>query len=329
MVAQHKLLVVIDPTTDDQPALQKASEFAEALDADLAIFCCIFNSDFAHAEWVTGDKLDHLRQKAIDEQFAVLEKMTEPLRDKGLRVTQKVAWDRPLNEAIVREAIEIEPDFVFKDTHHHSALSRTLLTNTDWHLIRECPFPLWLVKPDGERKTASVMAAVDPTDEHGQTTLLDQQILGSAQFIADHLHKPLQLVHVFEPPPMLLAGTLPGSAPSAGVDMGTISEQAHQAHADALDRFAREAGITPANVHMKEGDQVELLPEAATELNAEVVVMGAVARSALQRAIIGHTAEKTLETFACDVVIVKSPEFESPVAALPPIYGYSEKSSAN
>ena len=53
--------------------------------------------------------------------------------------------------------------------------------------------------------------------------------------------------------------------------------------------------------------------------------MGAIARSVFERAIVGHTAEKTLEHVPCDVVIVKPDGFESPIAAIPPIYGHTEK----
>jgi universal stress protein E len=56
-----------------------------------------------------------------------------------------------------------------------------------------------------------------------------------------------------------------------------------------------------------------MLPALAEELNAGVVIMGAVARSRLARAIIGSTAERTLDRFSCDIVIVKPDEFVSPV----------------
>lgn len=325
MSKRKKILVVIDPTTDAQPALSRAAEFARHIDAKLALFCCIFNADFAHAEWVTGDKLDNLRAEALEEQFGKMDTLAAPLRESGLRVSLKVAWDKPLHEAIVREAMATAADFVFKDTHHHSALSRAFLTNTDWHLIRECPVPLWLVKPEAPSSGAPVMAAVDPTNEHDQTAELDQRIIDTAALIADKSATPLHLLHVFEPPPPLISGTFPVAVPTAGGSAEELVATAKQAHADALASLATASGILEDHVHMHEGDQVELLPAVAGELKAGVVVMGAVARSALQRAIVGHTAELTLEAFDCDVVIVKSAGFESPVAALPPIYGYSVK----
>lgn len=41
--------------------------------------------------------------------------------------------------------------------------------------------------------------------------------------------------------------------------------------------------------------------------------MGAVSRSALTRLFIGHTAERVIDTLACDVLIVKPAGFKSRV----------------
>jgi universal stress protein E len=323
MAKRHCILVVIDPTSEDQPALSKAARFAKHIGADLALFTCIFNPDIAHVEWVTGDSLSHLRAAAIDEQFQVLERLAEPLRSAGRTVSIKVAWDKPLHEAIVREALRITPDFVVKDTHHHAAIARALFTNTDWHLIRECPAPLWLVKPGPVPDQATVMAAVDPTHEHDQTAALDHRIIQTAELFAVMCEEPLQLVHVFEPPPLPVIGDFP-TASSAESIQGLLG-QAREVHESALATLAADGGFPAEQVHLFEGSQVKLLPEAASELHTSIVVMGAIARSRLERAIIGHTAERTLEHFPCDVVIVKPDDFSSPVEAMPPIYGHAEK----
>lgn len=184
MAKRHSILVVIDPASGDQPALAKAARFAEHIDADLALLACIYDIDLAHVQWVTGQGLEHLRDAAIDAQFEVLADLAKPLRSAGRSVSIKVVWDNPLHEAIVREVLESSPDFVVKDTHHHSALSRALFTNTDWHLIRECPAPLWLVKPQPLPEHATIMAAIDPTHEHDQTAALDHRIIETAQLFS-------------------------------------------------------------------------------------------------------------------------------------------------
>jgi len=323
MVERHSILVVIDPTSEVQPAFAKAAGFAKLIDADLALFSCIFNPDYAHVEWMIGNNLKHLRDAEIDRQYQALEQLAEPLRSAGRSVSIKVAWDKPLHEAIVREALEISPDFVVKDADHHSAISRILFTNTDWHLIRECPFPLWIVKSAAAPNHAAVMAAVDPTHEHDQTAALDSRIIRTAELLSVMFESQLHLVHIFEPPPLAVIGDVPTATAAAPIQ--DLLEQAREVHVNALQTLAADGGFPAEQVHLREGDQVRLLPETASELNAGIVVMGAITRSPLQRVIIGHTAEKTLDRFQCDVVIVKPDDFKSPVAAIPPIYGYIEK----
>jgi universal stress protein E len=325
MTDKQTILVVIDPTTENQPALLKAAEFAKHTGADLALLVSLFNPDIAHVQWVTGSDLEHLRVAAIDAAFSALEQFAEPMRGEGRAVSCKVVWDNPLHEAIVREALRVDADFVVKDTHHHSVISRALFTNTDWHLIRECPCPLWLVKSMPAPNHPTVMAAVDPTHEHDQTTVLDHRIIQTAQLFSVMFEERLQLVHVFEPPPPVITG--PFIAPAGALSSldPSLVEQAREAHVKAMQTLAADIGFPAEQVHVRDGDQVEVLPEMAGELNANIVVMGAIARSRLQRAIVGHTAEKTLELFPCDVVVVKPDDFKSPVEDIPPVYGYSEK----
>ena len=325
MAKRHSILVVIDPTTKEQPALERAAEFAKHIDADLALLVCLFDPDIAHVQWVTGSDLEHLRSAAIEEQFHVLEQLADSLRSEGRSVACKVVWDNPLHEAIVREALRLEADFVVKDTHHYSAISRALFTNTDWHLIRECPCPLWLVKPVPVPNHPSVMAAIDPTHEHDQTTVLDHRIIQTAQLFSVMFEERMHLAHVFEPPPPYIIGPSASSAVAAAALDPALLQQAREAHASALQKMAADVGLPEAQVHLREGDQVALLPEMASELSANVVVMGAIARSPIDRIIVGHTAEKTLDRFSCDVVIVKPDDFKSPIESIPPTYGYIEK----
>jgi universal stress protein E len=323
---KQTILVVIDPTTEDQPALLKAAEFAKHIGADLALLVCFFDPDIAHVQWVTGSDLEHLRVAAIDAAFSALEQFTEQMRGEGRAVSYKVVWDNPLHEAIVREALRVDADFVVKDTHHHSVISRALFTNTDWHLIRECPCPLWLVKSISAPNHPAVVAAIDPTHEHDQTTALDHRIIQTAQLLSVMFEERVQLVHVFEPPSPPLTG--PFIAPAAALSSldPSLVEQARNAHVKAVQTLAADIGFPAEQVHIRDGDQVEVLPEIAGELNANIVVMGAIARSRMQRAIVGHTAEKALELFPCDVVVVKPEDFKSPVEEIPPIYGFAEKS---
>jgi universal stress protein E len=135
----------------------------------------------------------------------------------------------------------------------------------------------------------------------------------------------VQLVHVFEPKPAMITGGFPATAPATPGIGPDLIERARETHVNALNTLAADGGFPPEQVHFREGHLIRMLPEAASELHADIVVMGAIARSRLQQAIVGNAAEYTLDRFPCDVLIVKPEDFKSPVEAIPPIYGHEEK----
>ena len=137
-----RILAVIDPTTDAQPALARAAMLARRCGATLELFICDFDPSLSGQPFFDTDKLRQLRDEFIAERLEYLEETADELRAGGLAVETHVHWDNPLYRGVVRRVAESAPDLVIKDTHYHTALRRTLFTNTDWNLIRTCPAPI-------------------------------------------------------------------------------------------------------------------------------------------------------------------------------------------
>jgi universal stress protein E len=326
MVQDRCLLVVIDPTTEAQPALEKAAKFAAKTSHELILLGCVYDPYIAGDRFFDGPDLERLRSGRLDERLDSLDTLAGPLRERGLVVRCKAVWDYPLHEAIVRETFDIQPDFVLKDAHHHSALSRALFTNTDWHLIRECPAPLWLVKQLPVPGSATVVAAVEPTHAHDEPAALDRKIIEQAEQLSVICENGLHLVHTYNVPAesaVSAYSALP--APAAASEYERKVKRARQIHADAVADLAKDFDFPADRIHIWQGNAAEMLPKLAKDLNAGIVVMGAVARSRLARAIIGSTAEKTLDRFSCDIVIAKPDGFVSPVDVHSDAKGFIEK----
>ena len=71
-------------------------------------------------------------------------------------------------------------------------------------------------------------------------------------------------------------------------------------------------GLDDDHAHLVAGMTHEELPDLAKQLDAAVVVMGAVARNHWKRLFIGATAERTVERLPCDLLIVKPDWFQIP-----------------
>ncbi len=157
-----RIMCVIDPLSTEQPAMHRAAWLAKNVGAELELFVSYYNQYLSGDRFFASRSLKKARREVIAGHRKDLEMLAEPLRSSGLIVRTVATWDHPLYEGIVRHAVAVGADIVFKDTHHHSALARTLFTNTDWNLLRTCPVPLWLVKPHDIADKPLFMAAIDP-----------------------------------------------------------------------------------------------------------------------------------------------------------------------
>jgi universal stress protein E len=310
----ERILVVVDPAAAAQPAVDRAAAIASRLNWEVELFVCCHEPTLPGGRLFAPTDREALRQKLLAHQLGYLRDLA--LRLRGLKVQTRAVWDAPLHEGIIRAALRGEPRLVMKDTHFQSTVSRALFTNTDWHLIRDCPTPLWLVRggvfPDRPR----ILACLDPVHEHDKPASLDHRILEEARYLADGLGGDLHAIHCYDTTPVIAAA---GAFATTGSPLA-VEELAAEIQRDHAARFSEVAtahGIAPANTHLQAGSAVEQLPAAARQLRADLVVMGAVARSRLQHAIVGSTAERTLDRLACDVLVMKPARFESPVTYRP------------
>ena len=270
-------------------------------------------------EYLSGDRLfdspslEKARDEVIENHEKHLEALAEPLRADGIVVKTSAVWDHPLYEGIVRHAIDCDADIVVKDTHHHSAVTRALLTNTDWNLIRTCPVPLWLVKPTDVGDTPVFVAAIDPMHQHDKPAALDDEILHVSKDIAEKVDGEVHAFHAYDPRIAVATATANAYIP-VSLPFDEIEQQMHEDHEKRFVEITEFHKVPADNAHLVAGLTHEELPLIAEKLKADVVVMGAVARNRWKRLFIGATAERTLEDLPCDLLIIKPDWFQTPVA---------------
>jgi universal stress protein E len=228
-----------------------------------------------------------------------LETYAAPLRERGVDVVTNVAWDYPLDAAVIKRAAAIRPWIVAKDTHDHNLLQRTLLSNVDWHLIRECPVPLLLVKDRALAAKPIVLAAVDPVHEHDKPARLDDAIYQFGLRLCEDIGGTLHVVHAVSTP---MGVELPPNV------RGLVAAE----HQRAMTAFLASHPVPSDRVHVHEGLPHECLLHAARAQNADFVVMGAIKRQGIERMLIGSTAARALDRLPCDLVVIKPPELFVP-----------------
>jgi universal stress protein E len=314
MASFSRVLCVIDPTEKEQPALARAAWLAKRTGAALDLLICYYN-EYLGGEWFSDStSLQKARADVLEGLRERLEILANPLRADGLVVATTAVWYHPLYQGIARQALALKSDVVFKDTHHHSALSRSFFTNSDWNLIRACPVPLWLVKPGEFSDEPQLIAAVDPLNEHDKPAALDDEILILSKSLATDVNGDVHAFHSYDPRIALSTATASAYAP-VSFPLPEIEEELCKQHQRKFTEVVDFHQIPEDHTHLVSGLVHEELPELANNLDAAVVVMGAVSRNTMKRVFIGATAERTLEHLPCDLIVVKPSWLHSAIEA--------------
>ena len=244
-----------------------------------------------------------------------------PLR--GLTVQCTAAWDFPAHEAIIRRALATRADLVIATVPQRGHGTRWLLAHTDWELIRHCPVPLLLVKSRRTYRRPVLLAGVDPFHAHAKPSNLDARLLQFGGEMSRRLRGSLHVFHAYMP----LIALVPIAGPGGPVmALPPEAEEEHRIQiTHAVERLAQRAAVPRRRCHVEMGLVASELQSVVARTRADIVVMGAVSRSAVKRIIVGNTAERVLDGLRCDVLIVKPRGFHSGVLRLRPKVVSSER----
>ncbi|MEO8467840.1 MAG: universal stress protein [Gammaproteobacteria bacterium] len=312
MERKSKILIVVDPTTKAQPALERVAHLPQPLNAEVMLLICDYGPSLTTGRELAPASVAGATEALLLRHRKRLEDLAQPLRAQGLDVVTDVRWDYPLHEAIIRGAVEWHADLVVKDTHYHPILRRSIFSNTDWNLIRYCPIELLLVKPRALGHVPCIVAAVDPLHPRDQSASLDDRILTSAKNLAGLMAGQTHVLHAFDVTPMILASTGAMMTPIA-LPINDITADMESTHTQAVRARAEAHQIPVDRVTVLQGEPRDVLVTFTDRLRADVVVMGSVSRSALERLFVGSTAEAVLDKLSCDVLIVRPADFKNSI----------------
>jgi len=314
MGSSERVLIVVDPTREDEQAcLKRGVWLAKHQDLGVDLLICDYEPQLSSDLVLGSPELASFLKTSMKKNFDVLEKMAEHLRQAGLDVAVNSLWDNPLDEGIIRHVMKTKPAFVVKETHYHHKFGRALFSNTDWNLVRQCPAPLWLAKQHPWPDNATIVASIDPTNHGDKHADLDKQILKTASTLAQQTGCDLHAFHSY---------ISPASNPAIAVAVAAIYDESIEknteiTHRKSVNELLENYPISQENVHIELGYADRLLPELVINIDAGLVVMGSVARNALQRVFLGSTVEKVLDKLSCDLLVVKPAWFETEVLKNP------------
>jgi universal stress protein E len=209
---------------------------------------------------------------------------------------------------LVRQALRDRHDLMLIGTRDRKGLDWMLFGSTAIKVVRRCPCPVWVVKPDGEPSVLKILVAsgLDAVSEEG---------LRLAAELARVTPAEIHLLHAVDFPLDRHWSTgLPDAKEEAY--RRRVREHALKELDGQIDRAGARALSPPVRVHLI--DELGILPDEAIlrfikEYAIDLLIMGTVARSGIAGVMIGNTAERLLPELKCSLLAVNPKDFVSPV----------------
>ncbi len=170
-------------------------------------------------------------------------------------------------------------------------------------LMRKCPCPLWVVKPDGRTEPRVLVAATDLTPVGNSAVEL-------AATLAGLFDASLDVVHAWPLPlgvPVLPELDVPAQS---RMDVEQHERAARARFEQALAALALRVEVRP---HLLCGAPSIAIQEVAERRDADLLVMGSVSRGGIAGLLLGNTAERLLDRVQCSILTIKPHDFVSPI----------------
>ncbi len=288
----------------EQPAVKRGQHLALRFKAKLYLFAGVYNEYLAGNRFSIAGNLEQERAEHISSVHETLKSTAQELQKIGLDVNYNAVWSHPYFESLMTYAEAVDADLIIKNSPYHKHMNRAYLSTYDWRLIKDCPLPLLLTRTAVWPEKQPIIAAVDPTHAHDKPFALDRKIMDMAQDFASSTSSELHVFHNY----LTITSTLgPVSSIYYLPDYKPLdSEELKTQHQALLDELLKPYALPTDHTHLTSGTVKQQLQQLATDLDAGLVIMGAISRSRLGRLFIGNTAEKLLNVLPCDILIIHS-----------------------
>lgn len=315
------ILCVLDPEKTMDTTIKQSMIIAENHQADISFMSVVKRSMSWRAAFQNSDDYAKELDKLVEEKRLAIERQVQsisPSMKPNIIVTSGIAFID-----VIKHAITYQHDLVVKCAEDVDWMDR-MLGSEDMHLLRKCPCPVLMLKPEQEGGFKNILATVDvcdnfeESDENRVQEQLNKQVLAyGAALSSSEIHVGSAWEAYGED---LLRHSAFTSQPKEAID--EYVEQEHRKCFIKLDKLIREmnhsletAKVTPlkARLHLVKGTASKEIPLLEKNHDIDLIVMGTVGRVGIPGLIIGNTAESILEQTQCSVLAIKPEGFSTPV----------------
>lgn len=316
------ILLVLTPGIDEHAMLSYAAALALDNRATLTVAEVLGEAAAGAEENVSSP--DELEEQMTENRRARLEALVAYL-NVDLDIQTRVLIGRP-HEEITRDVVGNERDLVVKAVEGGNGLRERLFGDDDFRLLKACPCAVLLVRrlpPEPYRHRvvcAGVYQDETPGGPRDDRYAINHRILEQASWVATSQFAELHIVHAWE---AYGEQDMKSGRSFLHFDTANYVASEQQRNRRALNtclselKESMDSGVLPAfkpQCHLVKGNHRDEIIRLATEIGADLVVVGDLPHTGLTRLIMDSTADAITRQLKCSVLVVKAAGFVSPIA---------------
>ena len=306
MMEYKNLLVMVDPTKEEQPSLKRAVFLARSYGAKISVILCVYDLSYEMTSMLSQEERDSMRQVVLSQHQQWLDDVIADYSDVAMETT--VAWHNRPFEAAIKQVLANKHDLLIKTTHSHDKLKSVIFTPTDWHLLRKSPCDVLLVKDHDWPVNGTIATAVNAVSEDSDHINLNNKVLQHAVDMSKVINANVKVINAYPGTPVNIAIEIPE------FNSNEYNDSIKTHHDEKTKALAAEFKIDACDCIVEEGLAEDVIPRISHELDAELVIIGTIGRTGFSAAFIGNTAEHVIDGIDCDLLAVKPDGFECPVS---------------
>jgi len=273
---QERVFVVVDPTATDHIALQRAIITARFRTTAPKLYVFIAVDSESIDTRATNDSLFKNSQWFEDEIHA-------PLKKEGLDYQIEISWSSEWQRSILKSANRFGADAILLPIQKKKKHTlRLTFSESKWKVLKKATCPVILVRPGAAEQRKVILAAVNFQGIGDQQRLLNANVLARGKWLAENYGAELHVVNAWK-------------------DSMNYPDRG---------KLAKEAGLPSKNIHVVPGYTDEAVAKTASEISADLVIIGTLGQTGQTDTRRGNTAERVISGLDVDVVVVNT-EYES------------------
>lgn len=301
----HDRLADSEMSAPTAEAVTRAISLASRLSAEVTFFSVLDVS--AHTQELLKDDFEHVSSTVEDAAQAELAKLVERAKQENVAAKSQITFGSPWIET-VKQVQRGNHDLCIVGTREQNVASRFLFGSTGSKLLRNCPCPVWVTKPDPVISDLNILIPSDFSD-------VSQLALEIAVNMGQMVDAKIHLLHANDE-------KIDNRMWLTGLGQEKIAKFRQQKKDETLQALNNQLAQTDyrtlthgVKLHVLDGPADIVILDAIKEFEIDLLVMGTIARSGIAGMLIGNTAERLLPHVSCSVLALKPEDWKCPIAA--------------